>query len=299
MDSAKTAPSPGVDETVTSPPCSWAMCLTMARPSPVPPIARLVARIIPADAAEKPHLSALSTTGHISPVIACDQALLEVTFMRDSDLELLEGVRKVLTGEADAKLEEHIAHREDVLDNVQREVTESLGKIMVKRVPVEVAERAWRLLRMTDELESVSDEAATILKVTRRLRKGGLAFSESSLAVPRSGGRLAEAVLPPVDVAAFEVDERVAPEVLPFGVEAQGVEVGVAVTVTVGSSATTFVAPQTAIIGSAARAVAKAWFDMGESIAYRTHPPQARRRCRIRRRYTCRCAHMCVFQNLQ
>ena len=149
----------------------------------VKPFARFVARIIKADATEKPHLSALSATGHISPVIACDQALLEVTFMRDSDLELLEGVRKVLTGEADQKLEEHIAHREDVLDNVQREVTEFLGKIMVKRVPAEVSERARRLLRMTDELESVSDEAATILKVTRRLRKGGQAFSKPSLAI--------------------------------------------------------------------------------------------------------------------
>lgn len=28
-------------------------------------------------------------SSHISPVIACDQALLEVEFMRDSDIELL------------------------------------------------------------------------------------------------------------------------------------------------------------------------------------------------------------------
>ena len=149
----------------------------------VNPFARLVACIIPADAGEKPHLSALSASGHIAPVIACDQALMEVDFMKESSLELMAGVRKVLTDEADQKLEEHIAHREDVLDNVQREVTEFLGKIMVKRVPVEVAERARRLLRLTDELESVSDEAATILKVTRRLRKSGQRFSESSLDV--------------------------------------------------------------------------------------------------------------------
>ena len=38
-------------------------------------------------------------------------------------------------------------------------------------------------MRLTDELESVSDEAATILKVTRRLRKGGQTFSESSIQV--------------------------------------------------------------------------------------------------------------------
>ncbi len=149
----------------------------------VNPFARLVACIILADAGEKPHLSALSASSHIAPVIACDQALMEVDFMKESSLELMAGVRKVLTDEADQKLEEHIAHREDVLDNVQREVTEFLGKIMVKRVPVEVAERARRLLRLTDELESVSDEAATILKVTRRLRKGGQRFSESSLDV--------------------------------------------------------------------------------------------------------------------
>ena len=149
----------------------------------VKPFANFVAGIIRQSAAEKPHLSALTSPTMISPVIACDQALMEVQFMRDSDLELLGGVRKVLTGEADQKLEEHIAHREDVLDNVQREVTEFLGKVMVKRVPIAVAERARRLLRMTDELESVSDEASTILKVTRRLRKEGQRFSDVSLKV--------------------------------------------------------------------------------------------------------------------
>ena len=145
--------------------------------------AALVTRIIRSDASVKPHLSALTKPSRLSPVIACDQALLEVTFMRDSDLELLADVRKVLTGEADGKVEEHIAHREGVLDNVQREVTEFLGKVMARRVSVAVSERARRLLRMTDELESVSDEAAAILKVTQRLRKGGQEFSEISLQV--------------------------------------------------------------------------------------------------------------------
>lgn len=149
----------------------------------VKPFARMVARLIPAHPEETPHLSALRLTSHISPVIACDQALLEVAFMKESDLELLAGVRKVLTGEADLKSEDHIAHREDMLDRVQHEVTEFLGRIMVKRVPADVADRARRLLRLTDEFESISDEAATILKVTRRLRKGGQSFSTVSLNV--------------------------------------------------------------------------------------------------------------------
>ena len=142
--------------------------------------AAFVERIIKIDPAMKPHLSALNMTSHIAPVIACDQALLEVQFMRDSDLELLSCVRSVIAGESDERTEEHILHREGVLDNVQREVTEFLGKIMVKRAPASVSARVRRLLRMSDELESVSDEAAAILKATRRIRKDGQRFSAHS-----------------------------------------------------------------------------------------------------------------------
>ena len=142
--------------------------------------AAFVEHIIKIDPAMKPHLSALNMTSHIAPVIACDQALLEVQFMRDSDLELLSCVRSVIAGESDERTEEHILHREGVLDNVQREVTEFLGKIMVKRAPASVSARVRRLLRMSDELESVSDEAAAILKATRRIRKDGQMFSAHS-----------------------------------------------------------------------------------------------------------------------
>ena len=146
----------------------------------VKPFAGLVSRIIRAPESEKPHLSALDMTSHLSPVIACDQALMEVTFMRDSDIELLGCVRKVLSGEADERTEDHVVHREEVLDNVQREVTEFLGKVMSRRLSGTVAARARRILRMSDELESVSDEASAILKATRRLRKGGQNFSVQS-----------------------------------------------------------------------------------------------------------------------
>lgn len=160
--------------------------------------ARFVSRVIKAPPAEKPHLSALKMSSYISPVIACDQALLEVGFMRDSGLELLAGLKGVLAGTATDSAEEHILHREEVLDNVQREITEFLGKIMVKRAPTEVSDRVRRLLRLSDELESVSDEAAAILKATRRLRKGGQNFSEQScqtlLGIHEIVFRLAETV---------------------------------------------------------------------------------------------------------
>ena len=151
----------------------------------VKPFCRLVERIVPQPADEKPHLSALHFGARLSPVIACDQALLEVDFMKRSNLELLDCSRKVISGatEDDDGPEKHIVHREDILDNVQKEVTEFLGSIMSKRLARDVAERAQRLLRLTDELESVSDECATVLKVVKRLRKQGQKMSEQSVAL--------------------------------------------------------------------------------------------------------------------
>ena len=149
----------------------------------VKPFAALVERLVPQKEEEKPHLSVLMTGVKLSPVIACDQALLEIQFMRESNIDLLACARQVLAGTADERVESHIIHREDILDNVQREVTELLGSIMTKRLPQDVAERARRLLRLTDELESVSDEAAQILKVIKRLRKQGQKISDVSAAL--------------------------------------------------------------------------------------------------------------------
>ena len=151
----------------------------------VRPFCRLVERIIPQPEDEKPHLSALRFGMRVSPIIACDQALLEVDFMKRSNLELLDCARKVISGATvdDQGPERHIVHREDILDNVQKEVTEFLGSIMSKRLPRDVAERAQRLLRLTDELESVSDECATVLKVVKRLRGQGQHMSEQSVAL--------------------------------------------------------------------------------------------------------------------
>ena len=149
----------------------------------VKPFCRLIERLIKQPEDEKPHLSTLKMGAPVSPVIACDQAQSEIDFKKASNLDLLDCARKVLTGAADEAVERHIIHREDILDNVQREVTEFLGSIMSKRLSWDVAERARRLLRLTDELESVSDECAQVLKVVRRLRKQKQRISDVSGAV--------------------------------------------------------------------------------------------------------------------
>lgn len=148
----------------------------------VAPFSRLLQRIIPGRGEEKPHLSALNMRAKQSPVIACEQAMKEVQFMAQSGLDLIENVRMVLTGEADERVEKHIFHREDVLDNVQKEITEFIGKVMVARLPQEVADRARLILRLSDEFESVSDEAPAILKAVNRMKADGQRISDASSA---------------------------------------------------------------------------------------------------------------------
>ena len=149
----------------------------------VKPFERLLVMLVPGRGEEMPHLSALKFGMKVSPVIACDQALVEVDFMKASDEDLLSCARKVIAGESDEAVERHIVHREAILDRVQKEVTEFLGSIMTKRLPLDVSERARRLLRLTDELESVSDECAQVLKVVGRLRREGQRMSSPSVAL--------------------------------------------------------------------------------------------------------------------
>ena len=181
--------------------------------------AKLIEWLVKQPENEKPHLSALKFGERLSPVIACDQALQEVFFMKASNLELLGCVRQVLDGSSDETVENHIIHREDILDNVQREVTEFLGSIMTKRLAFDVSERARRLLRLTDELESVSDEAATVLKVVKRLRKHKQQMSEVSeslmLSVHDRVTEFAEKITPwirsprpPIDIEAVQAESK-------------------------------------------------------------------------------------------
>lgn len=144
--------------------------------------AKLLEKIIPGRGEEKPHLSALNLRAKQSPVIACEQAMKEVRFMAQSSLDLIEKVRMVFTGESDEKIETHIFHREEILDNVQKEITQFIAKVMVARLPQEVADRARLILRLSDEFESVSDEAPAILKAVRRLRADGQRISDISSA---------------------------------------------------------------------------------------------------------------------
>jgi phosphate:Na+ symporter len=136
--------------------------------------ARFVTWLVPAKAqAEQTRLTYLSKRVKQSPQIACEQAAREVLFMANSNIEMMANVKGAIEGTADDKDIDHVFRREDILDRVQQEVTEFLGRVMTSRLPEDVAGQARSLLRVTDELETVSDEECTVIKALKRFRDGG------------------------------------------------------------------------------------------------------------------------------
>lgn len=146
--------------------------------------ANFVKWLVPAKAtSEQTRLTYLSKRVKQSPLIACEQAAREVLFMANSNMEMMENVKGALSGTANEKDVDHVFRREDILDRVQQEVTEFLGRVMTSRLPEDVAALARSLLRITDELETISDEECTVIKALKRFRDGGGEFSGDALSV--------------------------------------------------------------------------------------------------------------------
>ena len=147
----------------------------------VKPFARLVERLVPTKEEDRRIvLPELRPGAKISPVIALDQAAVAVQSMCERTAKALRSAARILDGTATDRDEARIFRIEDDLDRAQHDVTDFLGVLMSRRLAPSVAARASKLLRIADEIESVSDEAATVAKAKKRLRRQNQDFSDVS-----------------------------------------------------------------------------------------------------------------------
>ena len=138
----------------------------------------VITRIIPdAKIHELPRLTVLNPL-KLAPVVAVEQARKEVEQMSRRCEAVINDVRTILFGEGTEENENSIFHAEEELDILQHEVSQFLGVIMTTNLPSDVANRARMLLRVADELESVSDDAAALVKQFIRMRKANMKLSD-------------------------------------------------------------------------------------------------------------------------
>jgi phosphate:Na+ symporter len=139
-------------------------------------LATLLTRWMPDSVAdETPHLTYLDVRMMETPSLGLEQSRHELLFMAESVKKMMGQLRNTLfTEKADEDLNRRIFHREEILDNVQKEITEFLGGLLSGNVNHDVIKESRWQVRMADEYESISDYIAGILKMQIKLRNNKL-----------------------------------------------------------------------------------------------------------------------------
>lgn len=142
--------------------------------------ARLLEWLVPdRGVKEIPHLRHLDTRMVDSPVMAIEQSRNEMLKMGRGTLKILDWTQQTcLNGEMNDRLVQKAFHREEVLDAVEQEMVIFLSEVLDGNVPHSVTEEARTQLRITHELESVSDAAISILKGYLKLRQENLQLTD-------------------------------------------------------------------------------------------------------------------------
>ncbi len=184
-------------------------------------LAKLVTKMVPEKGvAEVPHLTHLDIRMLDTPALSVVQSHKQILFMAESDEMMLEKIAVLLeSGKPDEELEKKIFHREQILDNVQKEVMLFLGELISGQVPHDVMETARGQMRMADEYESISDYAASVLKGLRRLRSNDLKLAAEGIEEFKKINGLVLDYLRQVTAAVQAEDQKAAVRLLPVSAE--------------------------------------------------------------------------------
>jgi len=139
-------------------------------------LAKGLTRLMPDSAAdETPHLTYLDVRMLNTPALGMEQSRQELLFMSesvDTMMNLLRG--SLFADKIDEEARRRIFRREDILDNVQKEVTEFLGRLLAGNVTRDIIIESRGQIRIADEYESISDYIAGILKMQIKLHSNKL-----------------------------------------------------------------------------------------------------------------------------
>ena len=124
---------------------------------------------------EAPKLTFLNVRMLDTPAIGVQQSFVEILQMGEHVEKMLRLLKDLLVvDEPDEAKVKKLFHREEVLDVVQKEVTEFMSNLLSGNIPHDVIGEARRHLRMADEYESVSDYITAVLKLRLKLANAGI-----------------------------------------------------------------------------------------------------------------------------
>lgn len=146
----------------------------------IPLLAKIVTKLAP-DQPEKEisHLKYLDIRLINAPAIGIQQSQSEIGKMGRHVLRMFELLREIMASrEIDDEKVKKVFFKEEVLDSVQKEITEYLAHLLSGNISRETAAIARRQLRLADEYESISDYLKTILKLYLKKKDNLIVFSD-------------------------------------------------------------------------------------------------------------------------
>ncbi len=129
---------------------------------------------------EVSHLTYIDVRMVETPSIGIQQSQKEILLMARTDEKMMNYLRRKIAGDENGKINDKIFNKENVLDVVQKEVTEFLSNILTANVSHEVVNEGRRQMRIADEYESISDYVVSILKLYMKMKKNMIDFSEAA-----------------------------------------------------------------------------------------------------------------------
>jgi phosphate:Na+ symporter len=115
-----------------------------------------------------------------SPEVALVQAWQEIIRMSDEAQTMFDEVTRALKIRNSKKLAKW-KDREDVLDNLQKEIIDFLVKVMQQSIIVEESREITTLMRMTNNIERIGDEIEDIAEALEQMIEDKLYFSEMAI----------------------------------------------------------------------------------------------------------------------
>ncbi len=141
-----------------------------------PLLAKMVTRLVPDKAAkEVGHLTYLDVRMLDTPALGIVQSKGQLDFMADSVEGMMGQLRTCLEeGAGDSRLTNKLFRREEILDNVQKEIFMFLSNMVSGQVPHEITGKAHKQMRVADEYESLSDYIVNVLKGIKKMEQNSL-----------------------------------------------------------------------------------------------------------------------------
>jgi len=128
---------------------------------------------------EKPQLTFLDVRFIETPALGLNQSFDEIIRMSQGITEMFEWLKNAIISEdRDKSIEKKLFHREQLYDQIQKELVEFISKIMSRNLPHNETGEARGQLRMADEYESISDYIVNILKMKLRIINNDLKLSK-------------------------------------------------------------------------------------------------------------------------